>query len=156
MATKAAYTCTKCKEPFKNRFALTAHLRFCKKGLRPPGKGGKIECPECKQKFPGQGLGSHRKSKHGVAGTSRWAVKARKAKQAHVNNKAAMGASQTATGTSGSTATLAEIKLPATNGYQHMVTKLTNDAAAHRAQAAAHLKKAERLDRLVLDLKGVS
>lgn len=66
------YTCVDCKRSFQSQFALTAHIRFCKKKTA-------AKCPECGKVCNRKGLASHRASVHGVAGTSRWSIRARKA-----------------------------------------------------------------------------
>jgi uncharacterized C2H2 Zn-finger protein len=69
---KKGYKCVRCPgRSFQNQFALTAHLRFCKNGGRTVGKDP-LKCPECGEIFNRKGLGSHRKSAHDIAGTSRW------------------------------------------------------------------------------------
>lgn len=68
------YKCAACKRGFKNQFALSAHIRFCKEQKT-------LKCPECRKICSRKGLASHRFSKHGVAGTSRWALKAREVKK---------------------------------------------------------------------------
>jgi DNA-directed RNA polymerase subunit RPC12/RpoP len=68
------YKCVDCKRGFKSQFALTAHIRFCKESKT-------AKCPECNKSCNKRGLATHRYNKHGVAGTSRWSIRARKAKK---------------------------------------------------------------------------
>lgn len=129
------YSCSICKEPFMNRFALTRHLRSCKKGgRRLPGKEGKVKCLECGEMFKGKGIGSHRLGKHGVSGTSRNAVK----EQRRRNGNAFQSV--------GESNKIEQVG----NG---VIDKIREKAAEHRAKSIEHVTLAQRLEKMIEDLK---
>jgi len=152
---QTGYTCNICRDPFKNRFELTTHLKYCKKGLRPPGKEGDIVCPECQEKFPILGIASHRRAKHGIVGTSRWARRDRKIKAARTENKAIQQntALHNGTSTSTGTITITRVSVDRKSSSDSLVKGLLAEAACCQADAAELMKKADKLTKMAQDLK---
>jgi DNA-directed RNA polymerase subunit RPC12/RpoP len=128
------YACSICKKSFPNPFELTKHVKACKAG-RPSGKEGKVACPECGDTFPAKGIGSHRRGRHGVAGSSRWTIQARK-KNGVPAPKA--GVSRERGGS---------------DQKDEFIRKLLEKAAGHRQTAVEHTQKAESLSKMAADLK---
>lgn len=140
MAKKYACSTAGCKMSFQKHFALTAHLSVCKKGLRP-GRDQAVKCPECGVTYKKNGLGAHRRAKHGVAGTSRWAVRTRR----RAGKMRMLPASRTMA-TSGAGVVNVDAEFGLDGSSSQTLNTILELASEHRA-------KAERLEKIAKELQ---
>lgn len=140
MAKSYACSTSGCKRAFRNHFALTAHLRFCKKGLVKWNKGD-VKCPECAQVCDSRGLGAHR-TKHGIPGSSRWSLKSKK------NGRKGAGKRSPTFVSTTSGITNATIEMYADGRQDKVLQALLARVQEHKEKAKEYLAKAETLAKL--------
>lgn len=169
--SKSLFECAECGEAFSRAVGLGAHrwrahgikgksrrpakvksrkLVKKKAGVRLVKKGSDlfsvmakiVSCPECSTKVSKGGMGSHRRFKHGVAGSSKWTLKKRGTPKPGV---------ETTTSSGVTSVKLAVAMAKFTSGGT--IREILEKAAAFRAQASEAENKAERLFKMAAELK---
>lgn len=106
-------------------------------------------CQECGIKLLKGGMGSHLRFKHGIAGTSKWSIKAKKAQKVSKPDVMTTSAADTTVNTFRVIKDVKRMVGVSTDAIRSILEK----AAAFRATASEAQNKAERLFKMAAELK---
>lgn len=139
------------RRPAKSMPGKETMLKAARKSLKKLGFAVNpvFPCSECGVKLGKGGMGSHLRFKHGIAGTSKWSVKAKKAQKVSKPDVTTTSAADTTVSTFKVIKDVKRMVGVSTDAIRSILEK----AAAFRATASEAQNKAERLFKMAAELK---